>query len=107
VEQEGCAVNKTLISFLRAELDRRRFVCKKCGTAVEISLGRVDKGPRPCKCHGCGEECRPLDADGAVRPDALSDLADAVRRIKEMRGLACEFIVQADQPEATVAWKKG
>jgi hypothetical protein len=89
-------VSKKLLSFLLSELATVRIVCGACKTAVEISLDCLDKAPRPWKCHGCTAIHRPIDSNGGVRPDAFNDLADAIKRLNELKqatGLSCEFIV--------------
>ncbi len=89
-------MSKRLLSILLSELKTFRLVCLRCGTAVELDIDALDKGPRPWQCAGCGTHVRPVGHGGAVKPDALSDLAEALRRIRQLDGVTCEFVLPAE-----------
>jgi hypothetical protein len=90
-------MSKKLLSFFLCELNRVRLICGTCGSVIEINIDLLDKGYRPWRCHGCGTDHRPL-VNGELRPDAFCDLASAIRRVKEISGVKCEFILE-EKPE--------
>ena len=89
-------MSKTLLALLLAELEHLRIVCDGCGTAVEIKIDLLDKeNARPMKCSGCGRTFRMgADTSGVITEDAFDALAAAVRGLKALNDVSCEFIVR-------------
>jgi hypothetical protein len=89
-------MSRKLLALLLSELDDVRIICQSCKTAVEINIDLLDKeNARPMKCSGCGRDFRKkMSPSGVHTTDPFDDLAAAIRGLKALTNLECEFIVQ-------------
>jgi hypothetical protein len=82
-------MSEKLLKFLASELMGVRVHCpnKKCGTVVELSLKRLEKGLEDADCPACGTL---FDGQGLKRlGEALHGFADP------KAGLKVEFVIPA------------
>ena len=84
-------MSKTLFTFLIGDLELVRIICKKCRSALEVEIRKINNRSDlrcPC-CHGVIFR----DGDSHSTSDAYVGLAQAFERLKAEQLADIEFVI--------------
>lgn len=87
-----------------ADVLKVRLVCRRCGTAVEYPVDKVERATDKRPCPGCNNDLRPAGPD---RDDSLYQLAAAVRDLRKSTLVAIEFVIPGPAEAAAPARRAG